>query len=131
LFVVGLALHNLVASLLWGAGIRGAPLDAILAWKEILLAVALARVGLDALQSRRAPFRPGLVDALAIAFAAVVVVYALLPQSALGGAAGAKSVAYGLRHYLVPVGAYLLGRSVAVRWRAVAWTILGVASAVA
>jgi hypothetical protein len=131
LFVVGLALHNLVASLLWGAGIRGGPLDAILAWKEILLAVALARVAADALRARRLPFRPGAVDALALAFAALVCLYAILPQSALGGGAGAKSVLYGLRHYLVPVGAYFLGRSVAVPWRRVSWTILAVGAAVA
>jgi hypothetical protein len=42
-FVVGLAMHNLVMSLLWGAGVRGDSLELIAAWKEILLVVAAAR----------------------------------------------------------------------------------------
>src|SRR5262249_4059254 len=65
LFVVGLAAHNLVMSLLWGAGVRGDSLELIAAWKEILLAVAAARVVFDAWRAHELPFRPGLVDALA------------------------------------------------------------------
>ena len=53
LFVVGLALHNAVMAALYAAGVRGSTLTAITAWKEILLAVALARVGLGRLA--RAP----------------------------------------------------------------------------
>ena len=93
-FVVGLPLHNIVMSLLYGGGVRGGALDAIQAWKEIVLAAALAvgrRPGV--VSERRLPFRSGLVDGLALAFAAVVVLYALIPQSALGGHAGAKAVA--------------------------------------
>jgi len=43
-------------------------------------------------------------------------------------------VALGLRHDVVPVGAYFLGRSLALTrrdWRSLAWTLLGVAAAVA
>ena len=47
---------------------------------------------------------------LALAFGAFVVVYALLPQSWLGGGATHKGVLYGPRHDLLPVGAYFLGR---------------------
>ena len=106
IWVVGLAAHNLVMSLLWGAGVRGASLDVIQAWKELVLAVALGRVGFDALRRRRLAFRPSLVDALALAYLAVVLVYALVPQSALGGTAGTKGVLYGLRHAAVPVAAW-------------------------
>ena len=60
LFVVGLAAHNIVMALLWGAGVRGASLELISAWKEILLAVAVASVALRPLRARRLPFRPGL-----------------------------------------------------------------------
>ena len=49
LFLVGLALHNAVMAALYEAGVRGNTLTAITAWKEILLAVALLRVGSDAL----------------------------------------------------------------------------------
>src|SRR5437660_8849302 len=91
-FVVGLAVHNLVLSARWGAGVRGSSLEAIAAWKEALLAVALLRVAYDARRARRFPFRPGLVDALALGFAAFVVLYAILPQGPLGGHAGPKAV---------------------------------------
>ena len=51
------------------------------------------------------------VDWLALAFAAVVCLYAVIPQDVLDGEAGARAVLYGLRHGLVPVVAYFLGRS--------------------
>ena len=134
LFVVGLAAHNLVMALLWGAGVRGNPLEAIAAWKEALLAVALARVATDAVRARRLAFRAGPVDVLAAAFAAIVVVYALVPQSALGGLAGANAVLHALRHDLVPVAAYVVGRSVLtsrLEVRRLAWTLLGTGAALA
>lgn len=133
-FLVGLALHNLVLSLLWGGGVRGASLDAIAAWKEALLAVAAARVALDAWRARRLPFRPGPVDALALAFAALVLLYAVLPQGMLGGSAGPKAVLFGIRHDLVPVVAFFLGRSLALdarELRGLVLTLLGAAAGVA
>lgn len=133
-FVVGLALHNLVMALLYGAGVRDGALEAIQAWKEILLAVALASVAVAAARARRLPFRPGLVDLLAVAFAAIVVLYAVIPQSALGGDAGAKAVLYGLRHDLTLVAAYLLGRSLALgerELRRLSWLLVGAAALVA
>ncbi|MGH3050276.1 MAG: hypothetical protein ACRDLK_08960, partial [Gaiellaceae bacterium] len=134
LFVAGLALHNAVMAALYGAGVRGSVLTAIAAWKEILLAVALARVALDAWRAREWPFRWGLPDWLALAFAALVVVYAIVPQSALGGQAGTKAVALALRHDLVPVAAYFLGRSLRLdrcHLSRLAWTLLGTAGFVA
>ena len=41
-WLIGLAAHNAVMAALYGAGVRGGA-DALQAWKEILLAVALAR----------------------------------------------------------------------------------------
>ena len=134
LFLVGLALHNAVMAALYGAGVRGSTLTAITAWKEIVLAVALGRVLRDAWRARALPFAWGVVDSLALGFAALCVVYALIPQSALGGHAGHRAVALGLRHDVVPVGAYFLGRSLALTrrdWRSLAWTLLSVAAAVA
>jgi hypothetical protein len=113
-FVVGLALHNAVMAVLYGIGVRGAALTVIQAWKEVLLAAALARVAGDALRARALPFSPGPVDAFALAFGALVVLYALLPQGWLGGAADAKTVLYGLRHDGTCVVAYFLGRSLVV-----------------
>jgi O-antigen ligase/polysaccharide polymerase Wzy-like membrane protein len=105
--VVGLAVHNLVMSLLWRAGVQGAQLTAISAWKEALLLMALAGV----VAARRGlPFKASPADWLALAFAAFVVLYGLLPQSWLGGGATHKGVLYAARHDLLPVGAYFLGR---------------------
>jgi hypothetical protein len=110
-WIVGLALHNAVMAGLFSAGVHGGSLTAIAAWKEVLLVVALARVVLDAVRAGELPFRPRLVDWLAVAYGALVVVYAAIPQHVLNGAAGHKGIAYALRHDLVPVGAYLLGRA--------------------
>jgi hypothetical protein len=133
-FVVGLALHNAAMAALYEAGVRGATLTAIAAWKEILLAAALLRVGRDAWRERALPFRPGLVDALALAFAALVVVYAVVPQASLGGHAGSKAIGLALKHDLVPVGAFFLGRALRLgrtELRRLGWTLLGTAALVA
>ncbi len=107
--IVGLALHNVVMALLWRAGVRGAALSAIAAWKDVLLVLALVLV----LAARRGRVRAPSVhplDLLALAFGTLVVLYGLLPQSWLGGGATRTGVAYALRHDLLPVGAYFLGR---------------------
>jgi hypothetical protein len=103
--VAGLALHNLVMAELWEAGVRGAVLDVAAAWKETLLAVALVAVAV-------AGRRPALVtaDLLALAYTAIVVLYWLLPQGWLAGEATARGELLALRHHLLPVGAYALGR---------------------
>jgi len=133
-FVAGLALHNATMAALYAAGLRGGALTAVTAWKEILLGVALVRVAAEAVARRRLPFRPGPVDALALAFAALVVAYALVPQSALDGEAGPKAIGLAARHDLVPVGAFFLGRSLALcgaELRRLAWILVGTAAAVA
>jgi hypothetical protein len=134
LFLVGLAAHNAVMAELYSAGVRGSTLTAIAAWKEILLAVALLRIVREALRARRLPFTPWLGDWLAVVFAVLAVVYALIPQSVLGGQADAHTVALALRHDIDPVAAYFLGRSLVLRREdltRLAWTLLGVAGVVA
>src|SRR5215213_7067656 len=91
-WVIGLAAHNAVMAAFYGAGVRGGALTALQAWKEILLGVALARVALEALRARRLAFRVHPVDVLAVAFAIVVCVYALLPQSWLDGSADSSAI---------------------------------------
>jgi hypothetical protein len=133
-FVVGLAFHNAAMAGLYELGVRGAALTAIQAWKEVLLGVAGARIAVAAVRARRLPCRPGPLDALALAFAAVVVVYAVLPQSALDGNAGSEARLLALRHDLVPVGAFFLGRALPIGGedlRRLAWTIAAAAAAVA
>jgi hypothetical protein len=133
-WIVGLAAHNAVMAALYGAGVRGGALTAIQAWKEILLGVALARVALEALRTGRLAFRVHPADVLAVAFAALVCVYALLPQDWLGGTADGSAVGLALKHDLVPMGAYFLGRSVILRSEELArlvWTVVGTAATVA
>jgi hypothetical protein len=133
-WIVGLAAHNAVMAALYGAGVRGGALTAVQAWKEILLGVALARVALEALRAGRLAFRPHPADVLAVAFAALVCVYALLPQSWLDGSADHRAIGLALKHDLVPVGAYFLGRSVILRGEdliRLVWTVVVTAAAVA
>jgi hypothetical protein len=133
-WVVGLAAHNAVMAALYGAGVRGGALTAIQAWKEILLGVALASVAAEAIRARRLAFRIRTVDLLALAFAVIVCVYALLPQSWLDGTADRSAVGLALKHDLIPVGAYFLGRSLILRREELVplvWTLVGTAAAVA
>jgi hypothetical protein len=133
-WVVGLAVHNAAMAALYGAGVRGGALTALQAWKEILLGVALLRVGFDVARERRLAFRLHPADLLAVAFAVLVCVYAVLPQDWLGGSADRGAIGLALKHDLVPVGAYFLGRSLLVRREELvrlAWVLLGTAGAVA
>jgi hypothetical protein len=133
-WIVGLAVHNAVMAALYGAGVHGSALTAIQAWKEILLGLALAHVALEVLRTRRLAFRMHPADVLAVAFAALVCVYAVLPQSWLDGSADHGAIGLALKHDLVPVGAYFLGRSVILRGEELVrlvWIVLGTAAVVA
>jgi hypothetical protein len=133
-WIVGLAAHNAVMAALYGAGVRGGALTLLQAWKEILLGVALARVALEVLRTGRLAFRVHPADVLALAFAALVGVYAVLPQDWLGGTADTSAIGLALKHDSVPVGAYFLGRSVILRGEELVrlvWTVVGTAAAVA
>ena len=130
-FVVGLALHNLAMASLWELGVRDVALDAVSAWKELLLAVALGAI---VWRRRGIPFKSTSTDWLALAYTAIVLVYAVIPQDWLGGDASSRGVLYGLRHHLTPVVAYFLGRGITlghVDRRRLGWVILGVAAFVA
>ncbi len=130
-FVVALPFHNIAMAELWDLGIRDLALDAVSAWKEVLLAVALGAI---VWRRRGIPFKSTSTDWLALAYAAFVLVYAVIPQDWLGGDATARGVLYGLRHDLTPVAAYFLGRGITLshadRSR-LGWAILGVAGVVA
>jgi hypothetical protein len=112
--IVGLALHNFVMAELWRAGVRGNALTVVSAWKDVLLVGALVCV---VVAQRRLPYDGTWADRLALVFGAFVVLYGLLPQSWLGGGATHKGVLYAARHDLLPVGAYFLGRGLALTER--------------
>ena len=118
--VVGLALHNIVMAMLWRAGVRGGALTAISAWKEVLLLVALVLV---VAERRALPFsrssarRRGSRSRSPCSSSCT----RCMPQSALGGGATHKGIAYALRHDLLIVGAYFLGRGLQLTDKERAW----------
>jgi hypothetical protein len=123
--VVGLALHNLAMALLWQAGVRDTALDVVAAWKDALLLVAVAA----ALLAAGALPRLLWTDRLALAYGGLVVLYWLLPQSWLGGDATARGELYALRHHMLPLGAYVLGRLIVLDrawWRRIVVTLVAV-----
>ena len=110
--VVGLALHNAAMAQLWEVGLRGNALDAVAAWKEALLLLALVIVGWNV---RRLP-AVSAADVLALAYTVVIVVYALLPDEWLDSGATARGELLALRHHLLPVAGYALGRLLVEAW---------------
>lgn len=127
-FVAGLPLHNLAMAELWDVGVRGTSLDLAAAWKDVLLAAALAVAILGA---RSLPVRLW-ADRLALVYAAFVVAYWLLPQSWLEGAATQRGQLFAARHDLIPVAAYFLGRLLVLTpttWRRLSLALAGVAVA--
>jgi len=128
--IVGLALHNLAMAVLWDAGVRDTALDVAAAWKDVLLLVALVAL----LATARSLPTVLWADRVALAYGALVVVYWLLPQSWLDGEATARGELYALRHHLLPLGAYLLGRLLRLDrtwWRRTGLTLVGVACGLA
>ena len=97
---------------LWDVGVRGTALDAVAAWKEGLLLLAVLVV---AWKVRRLPAVRA-ADVLAATYAIIIVVYWLLPQGWLDGEATTRGELLALRHHLFPVAAYALGRLAAHGW---------------
>jgi len=115
--VVGLALHNAAMAQLWDLGVRGDLLDGVAAWKEVLLAVAVAVLAWRV----RDRVTVATLDLLAIVYTLAVVAYALVPQDVLGGDATARGELLALRHHLLPVGGYVLGRLIGTIRRDTSW----------
>jgi hypothetical protein len=97
---------------LWDLGVRGSALDVVAAWKETLLLVALLVVAWHV--RGRPPVK--IADLLAASYAVIIVVYAVIPQHVLGGEATTRGELLALRHHLLPVAAYALGRLVWIAW---------------
>ena len=130
-FIVALPLHNIVMAALWDLGVRDFALDVVSAWKEVLLTAALAAI---VWRRRGIPFKSTSTDWLALVYAGFVILYALIPQSWLGGDASAEGIVFGLRHNLTPVACYFLGRGITLTARdrrVVGGLILGAAAVVA
>ncbi|MSO57779.1 MAG: hypothetical protein EXQ77_01925 [Thermoleophilia bacterium] len=131
--VVGLAAHNLALGLLWEAGLPSGPFGLLSAWKEGVLLAGLAAAALVALR-RRNGLRFEHADRFALAYTLAVLLWWVLPQGWLGGEATAAGEAHAVRHHLLPVAGYLLGRLTpldARAWRKLCGVILAVAAALA
>jgi hypothetical protein len=133
-FALGLAFHNAIFLGFWLAGAHGWQLTVLQAWKELLLAAAFLSVVRRWLRDRRLPFEPRPLDIAVAVFLLVAGAYFVLPDAALAGSPGAKARFYGLRELVLPVAAYAVGRSLALRrddWRRLGALVLGVSAAVA
>ena len=115
--VVGLALHNAAMAQLWDLGVRGDRLDLFAAWKEVLLLVVIVALG----WALRGRVTISAVDVLAATYVVVVVAYALIPQDWLGGEATTRGELLALRHHLLPVGGYAIGRLLGTLHRDTSW----------
>jgi hypothetical protein len=96
IFVVGLALHNLVLMVLVESGAPTMGIRAIQAWKEAYVGLLGLRLAFEVIGSggvaflrrsfsrwSRLPLAPRVLDLAALAFAAVLVLYLLLPSDLL------------------------------------------------
>ena len=115
--IVGLALHNAAMAQLWDLGVRGDRLDVFAAWKEVLLLVVIVALG----WTLRGRVTISAVDVLAATYVLVVVAYALIPQDWLGGEATTRGELLALRHHLLPVGGYAIGRLLGTLHRDTSW----------
>jgi hypothetical protein len=135
LLVGGMAFHSFALMWLLHLGTPMPLVRVFQAWKEIVLVVLAAGVGLRVWRSRQ--FDPrGLIamDWVAVAFAAVAVIYVLLPSSVFHSGINLSQRLVGFRvAILIPL-LYFLGRGVTAggdRERlAVVWIMLGSAAAV-
>ena len=107
--VVGLALHNLAMAVLWQAGVRDTALDVVAAWKDVLLlvalVVALAAAGVD---PRGSSGPTGSRSHTARSSSPT----GSCRSRGSTATATARGELYALRHHLLPLGAYVLGRLV-------------------
>lgn len=136
LLVAGMAFHNFVIMSLLRLGTPHVLVKAVQGWKELILFL-LAVVAVSRLlqQRREVQFRRLIAsDWIALGFAALTVVYFLMPQSILHSDANLSQRLVGFRILLVIPVLYFLGRALGAasdRDRlAVVWLSLGAAGVV-
>jgi hypothetical protein len=114
LLVAGLSVHNIAVMALLGLGTPQLLVRLVQGWKEmflLLLTVIAIRIARDRSAARSlGPITP--VDGIAIAFAAIVCVYFLIPPSVLGSDASLAQRLVGLRTLIVIPVLYFIGRAI-------------------
>jgi hypothetical protein len=117
LVVAGMAFHNIVVMALLRLGTPLVVVRAVQGWKEVLL-LLLAAIGVAAIWRQRdrsawGPLMPS--DVVAMGFAAVCIVYFLIPASILGSDAGIAQRLVGLRTLILIPLLYFIGRVITAR----------------
>jgi len=113
LLVAGMAVHNFAVMLLLHLSTPAYLVRAVQGWKEalllVLIAIAVARIWRERHSSTIGPMIAS--DWLALAFAALCIVYFLIPSSLLSSDAGLAQRLVGLRTlFMIPL-LYFLGRT--------------------
>jgi hypothetical protein len=134
LLVAGMAVHNVALMAMLRLGTPGPLLLVVQAWKEIDIAVLAGVAAWRWWQGGR--LRPSLnaIDWLVVAFAVVLVVYLLLPNTVTGGTSGLSARLLAFRVYATLIALYALGRAHVpgglAQERRAAWILAGSAAAV-
>jgi hypothetical protein len=114
LIVAGLALHNIVVMALLGLGTPNVLVRAVQGWKELFLLVLVVVATRTVISHRQGstlgPLTP--TDGIAIAFAAIVCIYFVIPPSVLGSDASLAQRLVGFRTLIVIPLLYFIGRTV-------------------
>jgi hypothetical protein len=110
--VAGMAIHNIVIMTLLRLGTPGILIRLVQFWKEGILLALLGLVAVRALAMWRAGGRPRLllIDWIMVGFAALVLLYFVIPSSALAGHANLSQRVLGARVLLLLPLLYLFGR---------------------
>jgi hypothetical protein len=118
LLVAGMAFHNIVIMALLRLGTPLGLVRAVQGWKELIL-VVLAAIVVAAIMARRrghlewGPIIP--TDVIAAGFAAICLVYFVIPSSVLGSDAGLAQRLVGVRTLILIPLLYFIGRIVMAR----------------
>lgn len=117
LLVAGLAVHNIAIMALLGLGTPVLLVRLVQGWKELFLLLLLVIAVRTILSHRRDATFGSLTptDGIAIAFAAIVCVYFLIPSSVLGSDASLAQRLVGLRTLIMLPLLYFIGRTVTAR----------------
>ncbi|HEX6542370.1 MAG TPA: glycosyltransferase family 1 protein [Ktedonobacterales bacterium] len=127
-FVLLLPLHNFLMAVLYHATGDATFIKVIQPWKEVVLAVALLRVGIPALLAwmRTRRLRLVMLDVLVLLFAGICLVSVAIPSDAVSLAGRML----GFRQLALPFAVYFLGRLAVPTRRELRW-LVGLFAAIA
>lgn len=123
IFVLLLPFHNFLMAMLYHASGDATFVKIMQPWKEVVLAIALLRVGLPAaltwLRTRRLRLRLAALDVLVLLFAAVCLLSVIIPNHEVS----LSGRILGFRALVFPFAAYFLGRLAPPTRRQFRWLV--------